>query len=94
MAATRNPRRILNAWMTQARPVGRPQQTIRISYANTLQNELNIVDTRIKAWWKIARNPSTWAEHVEQNLQLQPGTYTKYKHRLYGRTHEGTQATR
>jgi hypothetical protein len=37
MEESRSPRRMLGAWCTTARPVGRPQQTIRHAYIRTLK---------------------------------------------------------
>jgi hypothetical protein len=37
MKEFRSPRRMLGAWCTTSRPVGRPQQTIRHAYISTLQ---------------------------------------------------------
>ena len=95
MPPTRNPRKVLNAWLPTPRPTGRPQQTIRTSYASMIKNELGLIDTRIQSWWYLAADPALWAEHVETALTLPSGTYTKYKHRMIGALNPtGTQATR
>ena len=83
MTEKRNPRKTLVTWTPYHRPVGRPQQTVRRSYAMFLQKTLQFPATTFKEWWHIAIDPTTWANRVETSLQLPTGTYTKFKYRMY-----------
>ena len=79
MEPTRNPRKILHAWIPLPRPIGRPNQTIRISLADTL--ETLGTTANLKDFIPLARNTAVWGEQVETKLGLAPGTYTQYKNR-------------
>ena len=80
MTESRNPRKILVAWTSTPRPTGRPQQTIRHSYAQTLENGLH-TSSKLKEWMPLARDHRKWSETVELALELKPKTYKPYKHR-------------
>ena len=86
MKSTRNPRKILHAWMPQARPTGKPNQSIR----KALADELRLLGTtsELKTFIPLARDKYTWSDMVERSLGLAPGTYIKYKQRN-GRTTQG-----
>ena len=79
MESTRSPRRILHAWMPQARPTGKPNQTTR----KALADELRTLGTtsELKTFIPLARDKNSWGEMVEWNLGLAQGTYTKYSRR-------------
>ena len=76
MPSTRNPRKLFVTWVHAPRPIGRPKQTIRHSYANTLEENLGYKgDSSYNAWMNDAKNPATWKQQVERTLKLKPGTY-------------------
>ena len=77
MDATRNPRKILVAWMPNPRPLGRPFQSTRKAYALTLEN-LDL-EPDLHSWTPTARDNRQWANRVEEKLSLTPGTYHPYK---------------
>ena len=78
MPAARNPRKGLIAWTPQPRPTGRPIQTTKKAYAHTLEKELKL-SSDLHSWMPIARDHGRWAELVEKELSLAPGTYKPYK---------------
>jgi len=56
--------------------------TIRHGYVDTLKKlGFGSRSNDISEWMPAARNPSLWAQIVEDRLGLQPGTYMKYKFR-------------
>ena len=79
MESTRSPRRILHAWIPQARPTGKPSQTTR----KALADDLRTLGTtsELKTFIPSARDTNTWGEMVEWNLGLAQGTYIKYSRR-------------
>ena len=79
MNDTRAPRKLIVAWIPNARPTGKPQQTIRHGYATTLQDNLN-TSPKLSEWIPMARNHAQWASHVETNLGITSGTYKPTRH--------------
>ena len=53
-------------------------QTTKKAYAHTLEKELNL-SSDLHSWMPIARDHGRWAELVEKELSLAPGTYKPYK---------------
>jgi hypothetical protein len=84
MSAERGPWKILVAWMTNNRPRGRPQQTIRPGLAATLMDHLDLPTAKMSDWMKLAANNGKWGKwgkHVENKLKLAPSTYKPYAKR-------------
>ena len=79
MNDSRAPRKLIVAWIPNARPTGKPQQTIRHGYATTLQDKLNI-SPDLREWIPMAQNHARWASHVETNLGITDGTYKPTRH--------------
>jgi hypothetical protein len=80
MKPSRSPRRILGAWCTTSRPVGRPQQTIRHAYISTLK-KLGFEGEKgqLREWMTVARDRSAWGRKVENKLLLPPGSFTNLR---------------
>ena len=80
MKESRSPRRMLGAWCTTPRPVGRPQQTIRHAYISTLK-KLGFEGEKgeLREWMTVARDRSAWARKVEYKLLLPPGSFTNLR---------------
>ena len=57
------------------RPPGRPRQTIRHGYAETLKTFYGEGNTSFNHWMEEAKNPNAWKDRVEDKLGLKPGTY-------------------
>jgi hypothetical protein len=59
--------------MVTARPVGRPQQTIRHAYIRTLK-KLGFEEEKgqLREWMTVARDRSAWGRKVEYKLELPP----------------------
>jgi hypothetical protein len=68
--------RMLGAWCTTARPVGRPQQTIRHAYILPSSSALK---RTAKEWMTVARDRSAWGRKVEYKLELPPGSFTNLR---------------
>ena len=81
MPGTRNPRRIFVAWIPKPRPIGRPDQTIKRSYAHTIEKELNLHDSGLQTWIAIAKDHKQWAKQVENGLKLGKGNFSQLKKR-------------
>ena len=65
MPSTQNPRKLFVTWIHAPRPIGRPKQTIRHSYAVTLKENLGYKgDSSYNAWMNDAKNPATWKQQV------------------------------
>jgi hypothetical protein len=79
MNDNRAPRKLILAWIPNARPTGKPQQTIRHGYATALQDNLN-TSPDLREWIPMAQNHAQWASHVETNLGLTDGTYKPTRH--------------
>jgi hypothetical protein len=75
----RYPRKLFIAWTPSPRPNGRPQQTIRHGYANSIETHLQFPNPKLKTWIEIAQEHKKWAAHVEQSLKLPPNTYRPQK---------------
>ena len=77
MPEERIPRQLFAAWHHSNRRRGRPYQTIRHGYSNTLRrlgfegDDCNILDR----WMPLARDTQRWAQRVEWKLDLQPGSF-------------------
>jgi hypothetical protein len=63
--------------MPTSRRRSRPYQTIRHGYAYTLEENLH-TSTMLKDVLALARDGATYGSFVEKELDLAPGTYTKY----------------
>ena len=79
MNDSRAPRKLIVAWIPNARPTGKPQQTIRHGYATTLQENLN-TSPDLREWIPMAQNHARWVSHVETNLGITYGTYKPTSH--------------
>ena len=75
MSPSRNPRKLFMSWVRAPRPTGRPKQTIRRGYADTIENSLGYKNCSYKFWMSDAKNPTEWKTRVETNLSLNDGTY-------------------
>jgi hypothetical protein len=78
----RAPRKLIVAWIQNARPTGKPQQTIRHGYATTLQDNLN-TSPDLREWIPMAKDHARharWALHVETTLGITDGTYKHTRH--------------
>jgi hypothetical protein len=78
MKQSRSPWRMLDAWGTTSRPVGRPQQTIRHAYISTLK-KLGFEGEKgqLWEWMTVARDISARGRKVESyKLLLPPGSFT------------------
>jgi hypothetical protein len=77
MPEERIPRQLFAAWHHSSRKRGRPYQTIRHGYSNTLRtlgftgDDCNILDR----WMPLARDTARWAQRVEWKLELAPGSF-------------------
>lgn len=82
MPEERIPRQLFAAWHHSNRRRGRPYQTIRHGYSNTLRrlgfegDDCNILDR----WMPLARDTQRWAQRVEWKLELQPGSFISMYH--------------
>ena len=76
MPSTRNPRKLFVTWIHAPRPIGQLKQTIRRSYAVTLEENLGYKgDSSYNAWVNDTKPPATWKQQVERALKLESGTY-------------------
>ena len=77
MPKSRNPRKLFVSWIRTPRPTGRPRQTIRHGYAETIETNLGYGEgnSSFNNWMEDATDPVTWKNRVEGKLELQPGTY-------------------
>jgi hypothetical protein len=80
MEESRSPRRMLGAWCSTKRAVGRPQQTIRHAYITTLE-KLGFAGDKgqLKEWMTVARDRPAWGQRVESQLDLPPGSFTNLR---------------
>jgi hypothetical protein len=77
---SRSTRRILGAWCTTSRPVGRPQQTIRHAYIRSLEKLGSEREKgELREWMTVARDRSAWGRKVEYRLLLPPGSFTNLR---------------
>ncbi len=67
--------------MTNERPRGRPQQTIRHGLAATITDHLDLTSPKMNDWIRLATDHQKWGEHVEVKLGLAPSTYKPYAKR-------------
>jgi len=83
MGENRMPRKLLGAFCHgKTRKRGKSKATIRHGYVDTLKKlGFGSRSNDLSEWMPAARNPSLWAQIVEDRLGLQPGTYMKYKFR-------------
>ena len=80
MRECRNPRKLLGAWIRNPRrneKSGRPQQTIRHAYIETLRTIGFSNDFTFEKWMTEAKNRKNWAKRVEYYLSLPEGTYCR-----------------
>jgi hypothetical protein len=77
MEESRSPRRMLGAWCSTPRAVGRPQQTIRHAYITTVE-KLGFEGEKgqLREWMTVARDRPVWGQRVESQLDLPPGSFT------------------
>jgi hypothetical protein len=78
MKQSRSSRRILGAWCTTSRPVGRPQQTTRYAYISTLKKIGFEGDKgQQREWMTLARDRSAWGKKLNTSytpyVLLPPG---------------------
>ena len=79
MKNIRTPRKLLGAWIPQARRngmSGRPQQTIRHAYVHTL-NKMGFHNCDVSHWMEIAKSRIDWANLVDSSFSFPPGTYSR-----------------
>ena len=90
MPKSRNPRKLFVSWIRTRRPTGRPRQTIRHGYAETIETNLGYGEgnSSFNNWMEDAADPVTWKNRVEGKLELEPGTYKITKLQFQ----KGTQA--
>ena len=81
MDETRGPRKMLVAWTPQARSAGRPKQTIKRAYADTVTNQLGFENDGFNTWMTVAKDYRTWARNTETQLKLARNTYKPHKKR-------------
>ena len=81
MDETRGPRKMLVAWTPQARSAGRPKQTIKRAYADTVTNQLGFENDGFNTWMTVAKDHRTWARNTETQLKLVRNTYKPHKKR-------------
>lgn len=84
MHSERIPRKLLGAWLPHARrnsTAGRPQQTIRHAYAETLR-KLGFDNTNFQTWMEEAKDRNIWAKRIEHYLNLPAGSYSRNKYSL------------
>ena len=80
MSEKRNPRKLIGAWLPYARrngTSGRPQQTIRHAYVQTLITLGFTKDCTFETWMKEAKDRIKWAKRVEHYLDLPKGSYSR-----------------
>jgi hypothetical protein len=67
MKESRSARRMLGAWCTTARSVGRPQQTIRHANIRSTLKKLRFEEEKrqLRKWMTVARDRSAWGRKVE-----------------------------
>ena len=79
MHSERTPRKLLGAWLPYARrngTAGRPQQTIRHAYVETLR-KLGFENNNFENWMNIAKDRNQWSTCVEHFLDLPKGSYSR-----------------
>jgi hypothetical protein len=71
MEESRSPRRMLGAWCSTPRAVGRPQQTIRHAYITTLE-KLSFEEEKgqLRERMTVARDRSAWGQRAESQLDF------------------------
>ena len=81
MGENRVPMKLLAAFCHgKSRRQGESKATIRHGYVDTLRKlGFGSRSNDLSEWMPAARNPTLWAQIVEDRLGLQPGTYMKYK---------------
>ena len=80
MDATRMPRKILGAWINQARRNGNPgraQNTIRHAYADSLRTFGFSDNFHFADWMEEAKDRKKWSKRIEDSLHLPEGTYCR-----------------
>ena len=79
MHSERIPKKLLGAWLPYARrngTAGRPQQTIRHAYVETLRT-LGFENNNFETWMTIAKDRKQWSTRVEHFLNLPEGSYNR-----------------
>ena len=80
MKSNRIPRKLLGAWIPRTRrnsTPGRPLQTIRHSYVETLKNLGFEKECKFETWMTEAKNRKIWGTRVEYFLGLPEGSYSR-----------------
>ena len=78
MTENRTTRKLMTSWISQPRPTGRPQNTIRSGYAKTIARFLNKDNCKYEgelASWVNTATSSEWGNLIETKLSLKKGAY-------------------